>query len=640
MKKAIIFPKTLSSIDKEMLRNYFLEIYYIKMQNLEKTFDIDFFKLYCLFLIQSECTQKNLKCIVNYLLYKLSNNKEEFKKYYIFGLDNYEVVVHMATIAVENYYYDLNKIALFTNTFKGLEYKCIGDIIENFSLEILEIISVNIDNGIYSLKKPITQILNKLYDYINMCNPICVYCFEKKVLGMKLEEIGNELKVTRERIRQRVKKVNDFLASKIQVSIFEVLKCLKTLANNNYFITFDILEENYGKKITNTFRYLFRKNDFQPIIYDGDFDFICFDYTFYDVNDKINQLFEEYSEVISQEKYEALFLFVQKKYFNDDEEGCKIIFAHYFNKYNNYYIKAKKLTYVKKTAIIVEKYFTNGIYPYSPAELINFREYYFREFKEDIFISDRLIQANILRNCVLIDRGKYNSPKKVNDIPTALYEEIYQYILTFDHPISYSFIYEHFEKKLRQYKINNRYYLQGLMKNKYSKQLLLAKDYVYNDTSLKIEEDILNICDTFKGNFTVNDIINLRPSYSSALINSVLKNTNKVYKVDFKTLRKTTDLKISDAEKNDMKIDVMTYLNHEHIIFMKSFYSYLVHKQRKYLETCEIKTRRCMYSILSYLFPNDFQFNYPYISSIDVNMEFEIEKYLSNHVMENQNDDI
>jgi hypothetical protein len=126
----------------------------------------------------------------------------------------------------------------------------------------------------------------------------------------------------------------------------------------------------------------------------------------------------------------------------------------------------------KKYSIIIEKFFSKGIYVYDKDEIETFKTKYIKTFNDNkLPHNDRALISRMLDSCILCGRGKYKI-KQDKYITNELNLEIYNYIMNSDKEIFLTnTLFYIFEDRLISEGVDNKYYLQGILRASYGNTL-------------------------------------------------------------------------------------------------------------------------------------------------------------------------
>lgn len=454
----------------------------------------------------------------------------------------------------------------------------------------------------FDLRSEIEELFENLYKNERACTVI-----KLRAEGKTLEQIGNTLGVTRERVRQiemKVKRTFARLHSRIRI----VSKIAAERNGDTVLTPAEIA--HYCERDTSEISYLLQSYEGTNYTYDKQLDvFIIGDDS---LHDRVDTFLESLPNIVTTEQF--------KKYVNEAEEAEdipnemfeKAFFESYRQTGAVYHRSRLSLAMIYQD--IMSKHYPNGIHAYDAEELKQFREYVYAEYGEvRLPTNNRALTARIARVCILCGRGRYRLKQK-QYMPKALLEKIYTFICNEDAPVFLTgYLFNAFEEELVAAGVDNRYYLQGILHETFADELVFRRDYVSKDAEIlsiypaivdfikcsKYPISKLQIQKAFSG---ITDIVIALSVSDPEILNY------------FGEYFHASHLSIADSERNYLYGVVSKILSDGAAHHAKDFYE-VIHREKP-----EVLTRNAvmypfgMYSILEYLFREEFQFLRPYIA--------------------------
>ncbi|SFK67322.1 hypothetical protein SAMN04488569_10706 [Marinilactibacillus piezotolerans] len=378
------------------------------------------------------------------------------------------------------------KISHLKKLLRNTEFDKLFSVAKKYSINTLnEFIGKKIEGDDYYYIYPIVKKLE--IDYLDNINKlISTYSNErynivlKRSLGATLDEIGNSVGLTRERVRQIINK----FSSKALMDIEYLAKIIE--ADRGYFMKedwlfFQIPDEHMSilELVINE-----KSKEYEYLWYTGQY--ISKDSISNNWQDKLNSIVEKKSTIFGDihELYERIVVEIHSLniYFLNEEN---------FSNYLDSQLKYKILhgSYIKPgvntgeiLAIIIEKNFSFDIKLDSNddnEDLKILREIMRKQFPEiKIPDNNRNLTAVITRNpqMVLSDRGRYVNASRVY-FPKFLQELIYSWILEKNSTLTYKEVFEHFKGQLIfESNINNSSFLHGALQYYYEDEFDFRRD--------------------------------------------------------------------------------------------------------------------------------------------------------------------
>lgn len=441
-----------------------------------------------------------------------------------------------------------------------------------------------------------------------------------KVIKMRsqrytLEQIGQYFNLTRERIRQLEKKaIRIFMQSQRKNNLIMLISADR---NGDDVLTHEELEGYFGEK-TELLVYLLSSIKSVTYKYDKNLDvFVVGNDDMYEnaityIEENIPSLFyeNELDEICEK----------ANEYYGISEELMKKIINDQYELTGSAYHR-QRLTKTMMYAELLKQYYPDGIRVYDELEMTQFRRY-FKENYGDVKLPEttRSIGARISDICILCNRGTHKLKQK-NYISKELEKEILDYIENSDSVVfMFSTIFYVFKDKVAEFGIDNRYYLQGILRELFGDKYYFSRDYLSKDAdATNIASEIVKyvkkfnypirknvICDNFPGiteivlTFALSDpkIINLFGTYMHC-------DNLPVDHADLEYLRKIAERFTEDKLTHHCK-DLFDYINIDKPSMLKRYY---------------VINTFGLFSLLENKFRDDFNFERPYIARNDVAIE-------------------
>lgn len=276
---------------------------------------------------------------------------------------------------------------------------------------------------------------------------------------------------------------------------------------------------------------------------------------------------------------------------------------------------------------VLRTYYPDGLHIYDNKEIEAFRNHIYQDYG-DVKMSDtnRALVARVSDVGVLCGRGRYKS-KQEKYLSPELRENINRYIEDSSENIFLiNTIFTVFEEELRAEGIDNKYYLQGILKELFGDRYYFRRDYLSKDAELtSIYSAIIRyiknslapvskaeIFEAFQGlteivlNFAVNDseVLNYFGTY-------IHVDNVKLYEEDYSYVKEVTDKLLS---KND-------------VLHSKDFFEFIKADNSEFIERTGAIYPYRLFSLLEYMLSQDYQFARPYIAKADIMIDRPMERF-------------
>ncbi len=330
-----------------------------------------------------------------------------------------------------------------------------------------------LDNALEVFKKSPDEIVREYAEFVKANRFYKLYV--KKASGETLTSIGNELSLSKERIRQMIKEVEKDFKNLLSIV---VTFTLNDVPDKRMFKKSDI---KYNLNIENhVIDYAVNNNVYPKLKYIPELEL-------YLVNTDADSFYEEIAEILSVCIGDVELLTNAKERLKKElkSRGFISISTDNIVEYaieKDYALNGKyiyKVADIKDYyAVCIKKYFPDGINIHQPDDLKKLKKYANLTFGiEKYEKNDRSLTVFLTRNLVLCDKGKYICADDVY-VEGKLLDDIKKYIISCDkQELLYSEIYERFEKELlSRSSISNKYYLHGVLKLYYKNDFCFTRD--------------------------------------------------------------------------------------------------------------------------------------------------------------------
>lgn len=455
----------------------------------------------------------------------------------------------------------------------------------------------------FDLSKDISALLTSVTSGRNLQTII-----ERRARKCTLEQVGTELHVTRERVRQlEAKALRVFAHLQGQARIISKISAEK---NGDAVITpADV--ERYSGEHSVELLFLLRHYEGGPYTYDRQLDvFIVGDDT---LHDRIYAYVDALPDMFSVRKFQD---YVTTACEEQDLSAAMLetAIAETFRLTGDIYHRSK-LSLGSIYTEILKSFYPNGIRAYDTDEIKTFRQHVISVYGDvKMPQNDRALTARIAGICVLCGRGVYRLKQK-KYISDKLSTRIYDYIINSENSIFLmNTLFSVFEDDLRTEGVDNKYYLQGILHELYGDKLVFTRDYVSKDGGeTSIYSSVVAFIQQSRYPISKKQILEQFPGLPDAVIAFSVNNANVLNY--FGEYLHTSKLLISPEDERYLDKVIRSVLKDGTAHHIKDFYNIISQ------EKPEIFTRNAAlypfsaYSILEYLFRDSYQFSRPYIAA-------------------------
>ena len=581
-----------------------------------------------------------------YIYYLYKNNCQNnvsilLSKYYSFILnkDKYYRELDFANEEIDSFYCSFDVFSLFDdeiikktlymfqiNTVSQLKQKSIDFLLCVFSYDIKKCLEI-----FTSLKKiNVSEFKNIVCNIFNSLNSqrfyvICERNGLKDGVEHTLEECAQTLGLTRERVRQIEAKTTEEILKKSSNIYFQFLSIFYNITyfKKNY-ITKDELEIFMGDAlITNYITFIIKKLDY-VIKYTDEYAFF-YNSVKTNEDDIVSAIIDEIGEIVKFEdtiNYNNLY---------------KKIIRNNYRQYSGVYAK-KGITINDLIAIVVSEEFPDGYKAGNNNSYLILKQKYEQKFGVwEKFPSMHSLSGRLERSdFCLVDIGTYKLRSYCVVLPEYLVEEINKYIYDNKPIIFYRSIYEHFKTELIGLGVNNSFYLKGLIDPFINNEFITKRDYIKSsDTDLSAAEAIILTIKSFDSIFSLDDLRNKFKGVKDYVLYNYLysEECNGLLMLENKRFIYFDKLNIEYKAINELQIfieDLFKFLSTK-FLHASKIYARLSLQKKELLYSLKAESSFSLFSIIKYVFKNDYDFRRPFLFAKTFTGEFNTYSIIINY---------
>jgi len=476
------------------------------------------------------------------------------------------------------------------------EYSSIGDV------QTYRWVLAFIKKVAFDVKEELHDLMQKLFE-----NPRTKTVISMRSRSKTLEETGKVINVTRERARQIEAK------AKRQFSYWQnrrhYLMKISALRNCDDILSANELRDYFGDYYTELL-YLFRTIESHAFYYDEQLDaFVIGDNT---LGSRIQEYVESLPETFSESKLSGYIDTAEEDYDIPRDLLLSSIQDAYKMTGSTYHRSRLSLTSIYTS--IFQRFYQNGMHVYDDNEIEKFKQIIIDEYGAIKLPSNsRAITARLCDIGILCGRGIYR-PKKKRYISSDLQERIRMYID--DNPAGIflmNTLFAVFEDDLLSFGIDNKYYLQGVLRELFNDRYIFRRDYLSkDDTATSLYSDIVQFIS--KSPYPVNkqQIQEAYPGITDIVINISVSDSEVLN--FFGEYLHASKLKISAHEKEQLKKIVERIVSDGKTHHVKDVFPLVNKYCESLLSRNAILWPFSLFSVLAYLFEDSFNFERPFIA--------------------------
>ncbi len=438
----------------------------------------------------------------------------------------------------------------------------------------------------------------------------------QRAAGVTLQQLGNQMKITRERVRQIEQRLVEYVNNVVEV-VIHIYQAKYRYTDYISFRSFRIYF--HQKEELDVVKYVVsvaRKEE-------------CLDFADKllvngmkagDVIRKLEKITRKHIGDV-QNFYEKVMdideaLTARGISFVDLEDYLNYLLMNGYKKSGDYVYRGIS-SYGRLCAVAVKKYFKNGIRIYDDEQINKLRELVNLEFEGlELAGNNRSVMARVSNYLVLCDRGTYISKDRIKINP-ALLEEIYQYILSLpSSTVLFSELYLKFQKKLdAQSNIHNKYFLQGVLKYYFQKEFRFERDLIIKKGMEKqeIRSQIAAYIKSCGRPVHKNEIKERFMGTSEMVILNTSYRNSEILHWQYNYFIHASFLKVTEGDRAMLRDELKDLFQH----FSGYANEYLLYDRvkgyKQFIQKNNIANSTNLFYIAAYLFDGEFQFKRPHI---------------------------
>lgn len=434
-----------------------------------------------------------------------------------------------------------------------------------------------------------------------------------RACGKTLQMLGDFLNISRERIRQlelkAKQKFGKWQAKK------RVLSKISAVRDSDTILSPVELRDYFGEYYSEML-FLLRTYDNPAFKYDSQLDvFVLGDES---LASSAFEFVESLPSSFDDEKYREYLEMLEER--EIPLELFEKAFIEEYRKDGSTYHRIKQtLTEIYK--LIMKNHFPHGISIYDEQQMQEFRRIAIEEYGcQKLPENDRAIYARIQDICIMYDKGRYK-PKSKEYIAKELADKIHSYIVNSSSTIFLTnVLFNIFEEELVSFGIDNKYYMQAVLRELYGNEFFFRRDYVSkDDTVTSLYAELVQFVKKFDYPITREDVYKEFPGLTDIVLNIAAADPD-VLNLFGKYIH-GSKLPFVATDRSYFMSVINRFLNDDGVCHYDEIYKYIVRDDEDLLRRLFINVPTSLFSVLEYLFRDDYQFKRPFIAKQGVTIE-------------------
>lgn len=475
----------------------------------------------------------------------------------------------------------------------------------------------NLKRFLEALRMGVSPVLQNAYDQLMKDDPKgrMISIVKLRQEGRTLEEVGQVLWITRERVRQLESKAVRRFSKCLKNSKINVIAFLHALLDGDLMIHKEELascvpDENHLELLWACIedgaldsRGYYYQSKYKAIVFSDE-----------KKDNDANTISELPSYIFADDLEKVVRHAVDEE--GVLEEKLRADIARRYQIYGKLYSEHRP-TVVFMCDWILKHRFISGFKVNDEMDYQRFIGYMKEVFGDKVgHMTRRALDAKVGEVGLLCDRGKYIHPSTFQ-IDTGLFQEIDQFIE--DSPknaLSYIELFEIFKDRLAGTQISNHYFLQGAIKA-YRKnidkrsQYYLFRDYVTKDSEVSTTDEL----DAFvrdRGIVHQSEIFAEFPALNSYTITQVVARCSDIYRISNGNYVHSSHFNIAEDDYPQLR-DYLCGATNDLPINIRKIYDDCSAQFPDFMDRNEIYDRDILFAVLRYMFNDEFRFDKPYI---------------------------
>ena len=424
--------------------------------------------------------------------------------------------------------------------------------------------------------------------------------------GETLTAIGDQIGITRERVRQIEAKV-----IKTSHTIFQREQYIYKLFLDfgTPYITGASIAEYIGEYGPEAI-YFFKEYSGRHYFYEKRLDLFSLDPIVF--SEEMQEYVDSLPDLFIAEKFDY-YIAIGCHDYGFSEIPLRLLLTEDYRRTGDTYHRSR-LSLAAVYSEILRKHYPDGIHADDEA-MVEFRRLVLDEFNIDLGDrSNHAVITIITRVGMLCGRGRYKYKENRPYISVELKKRIHDYVSSSPSPIMLiNSIYTEFEEDLQREGIDNRYYLLGILKEEFGEEWSFRRDYLSKDASVSSFYDaVASFIARAKVPVTKAEIQRQFPGITDIVLSLSVSDPETLNL--FGSYINASRMKLSTEEIQYLHDQIETTLQTSDVCYARDLFGKVNAERPELLSRNFILIPFGLFSLVEYLFSGDYSFSRPFIA--------------------------
>lgn len=471
----------------------------------------------------------------------------------------------------------------------------------------------------FDLSELSDMLLQKIKEHFQNKNSRTYEVYEMRNSGMTLEDIGDCIGVTRERVRQIEAKFYRIFWAIYSKMDYDPLLLIYALKNGVSVLYFNDIQEFLGKTSSMLWTCLINLPNHKYYYYSNSLNALIINFDNKQkidesaLLDKIDNIIDSFPDILFSENVSG----VLDKTAYENDVPIEVLSSSFYNTYRlsgSFYYCRNALTVVFMCGYVLKNRFQNGFKINDEFECNRFYQYMIEFFGDKAKSTTyRAIDAKVCEIGCLCDRGKYIHPDYLQ-VSSDVIDTMNDFIASSSRSVlTYGEVFEELKYIFEGTQITNKYLMQGALK-KYGCKFKMDRSYIKKDCSISFVNELEDFVEE-RGLVHKSEIFAKFASITDVGLSQVIARCENVFNIDegYYIHSSMFDIQTDDYES------LRQYLSkacEDMLVHINTVYEFIGIHCHDFMRRNDFENKERLFAALNYMFREEFNFSRPYIAGI------------------------